>query len=30
LPMLIFVTIGFFMALFLGDIVWVLVSHLFG
>jgi archaeal preflagellin peptidase FlaK len=30
LPMLIFVTIGFFASLFLGDIVWVLVSNLLG
>jgi preflagellin peptidase FlaK len=30
LPMLIFVTVGLIIALSLGDIVWVLVSHLFG
>ena len=30
LPMLIFVTVGLFIALSLGDIVWVLMSHLFG
>jgi len=30
LPMLIFVTVGLLIALFLGDIVWVLISHLFG
>ncbi len=29
LPMLIFVTVGLFVALLFGDIVWVLVSHLF-
>jgi archaeal preflagellin peptidase FlaK len=30
LPMLIFVTVGLFLALTLGDVVWILVSHLFG
>jgi preflagellin peptidase FlaK len=30
LPMLIFVTVGLIIALVFGDIVWVLVSHLFG
>jgi preflagellin peptidase FlaK len=30
LPMLIFVTIGLVIALFLGDVVWLLVSSLFG
>jgi prepilin signal peptidase PulO-like enzyme (type II secretory pathway) len=30
LPMLIFVTVGFIIALSLGDIVWILVSHLLG
>jgi preflagellin peptidase FlaK len=30
LPMLIFVTVGFILALILGDIVWSLISHLFG
>ncbi len=30
LPMLIFVTVGLIIALSLGDIVWILVSHLFG
>jgi preflagellin peptidase FlaK len=30
LPMLIFVTIGLIIALSLGDVVWILVSHLFG
>ncbi len=30
LPMLIFVTAGLILALTLGDIVWVLVSHIFG
>jgi len=29
LPMLIFVTLGLFVALLFGDIVWVLVTHLF-
>jgi archaeal preflagellin peptidase FlaK len=30
LPMLIFITVGLVIALSLGDIVWVLVAHLFG
>ena len=30
LPMLIFVTVGLIIALSLGDIVWILVSHLLG
>lgn len=30
LPMLIFVTIGLLIALSLGDIVWILVAHIFG
>jgi preflagellin peptidase FlaK len=30
LPMLIFVTVGLIIALTLGDIVWFLISHLFG
>ncbi len=30
LPMLIFITVGLILALSLGDIVWILVSHLFG
>jgi archaeal preflagellin peptidase FlaK len=30
LPMLIFVTVGFILALVLGDIVWIVVAHLFG
>jgi len=30
LPMLIFVTVGLIVALTLGDVVWILVSHLFG
>ncbi len=30
LPMLIFVTIGLIISISLGDIVWILVSHLFG
>jgi archaeal preflagellin peptidase FlaK len=30
LPMLIFVTVGFVLALFVGDIVWIVVGHLFG
>jgi archaeal preflagellin peptidase FlaK len=30
LPMLIFVTVGLFLALTLGDVVWIFVSHLFG
>ena len=30
LPMLIFITIGLIIALSLGDVVWILVSHLFG
>jgi archaeal preflagellin peptidase FlaK len=30
LPMLIFVTIGLIVSLLLGDVVWILVGHLFG
>jgi len=30
LPMLIFITVGLFMALFVGDIVWIFVSFLLG
>ena len=30
LPMLIFVTVGLITALSLGDIVWILVGHIFG
>jgi archaeal preflagellin peptidase FlaK len=30
LPMLIFVTIGLLVALSLGDVVWILVAHIFG
>lgn len=30
LPMLIFVTVGLIVALTLGDVVWILVGHLFG
>jgi preflagellin peptidase FlaK len=30
LPMLIFVTVGLIIALSLGDVVWILISHLFG
>jgi preflagellin peptidase FlaK len=30
LPMLIFVTVGLIMALFLGDIIWILISFLLG
>jgi Archaeal Peptidase A24 C-terminus Type II len=30
LPMLIFVTIGLIIALSLGDIVWIIVGHIFG
>ncbi len=30
LPMLIFITVGFVIALSLGDVIWVLISHIFG
>ncbi|MFB3888303.1 MAG: A24 family peptidase C-terminal domain-containing protein [Candidatus Bathyarchaeia archaeon] len=30
LPMLIFVTVGFVLALTLGDIIWILISHMLG
>jgi hypothetical protein len=30
LPMLIFVTVGLILALTLGDLVWLLIAHLFG
>ena len=30
LPMLIFITVGLIIALMFGDIIWILISHLFG
>ena len=30
LPMLIFITIGLLIALTLGDVVWIIVAHIFG